>query len=102
MDAERLDLARYVAQGVWDTLTSSTPSPPSQVSVRLRRRGSSLSRQAVRHTKGAEADSPEAGAGRLGWGLEPRVETGAARHAGSCSSSRPYNQALPGQAAAAS
>lgn len=68
MDAERLDSARYVAQGVWDTLTSSTPSPPSQVSARLRRRGSSLSTQAVRHTKGPEGDSPKEGAGALGWG----------------------------------
>ena len=68
MDAERLDSARYVAQRVWDTLTSSTPSPPSQVSVRLRRLGSSLARQAVRHTKGAEGDSPEERAGGLGWG----------------------------------
>ena len=67
MDAERLDSARYVAQRVWDTLTSSTPSPPSQVSVRLRRLGSSLARQAVRHTKGAEGDSPKEGAGALGW-----------------------------------
>lgn len=58
MDAERLDLARYVAQGLWDTLTSSTPSPPSQVSVRVLNRWTGLSRQAMRHRKEAEGDSP--------------------------------------------
>lgn len=58
MDAERLDLARYAAQGLWDTLTSSTPSPPSQVSVRVLSRWSGLSRQAMRHRKEAEGDSP--------------------------------------------
>lgn len=57
MDAERLNSARYVAQGVWDTLTSSTPSPPSQVSARLFRRWTSLSTQSLRHRKGAEGDS---------------------------------------------
>lgn len=40
MDAERLDSARYVAQGVWDTLTSSTPSPPSQLDLPRLSRGS--------------------------------------------------------------
>lgn len=59
--AERLESARHAAHTAWDTLTSSTPSPPFQDSVRLFRRWTTLSSQAKRHRKWAEAIS-------RGWG----------------------------------
>lgn len=60
-DAERVGSTRHATQTrAWDTLTSSTPSPPAQDSARLSHR-TSLSKQAVRHREGAEGDGRERG-----------------------------------------
>lgn len=54
--AQRLKSATHATHTAWDTLTSSTPSPPFQDSVRLFRRWTTLSSRAKRHRKWAEAN----------------------------------------------
>lgn len=83
-----------MAQGVWDTLTSSTPSPPNQDSERLSGRLVSLSRLAMRNRKGTEGNS--GGEGRKRERVARKRPHGML---GNCSFFRLCRQALPRRAA---